>query len=90
MEQTTEQKFIDSIVQSLAAMASNAIPLDKRLWGAEECAEYFRIQKRTFQEHYAPQPSFPKAIKIQRGDEGKSRPLYIAGEVIEWAIKQKK
>lgn len=86
---TDEQELFDKIAQSIAILATNPIPLDKRLWSADDCAQYLRMAKKTFQSHYAPHPKFPKPIQLERAG-GKGNPLWKAGEVIEWAISRNK
>lgn len=85
---TTEQDLINRLTQSIASAAVNPIPLDKRLWNADDCAQYLRMAKSTFQTHYAPHPKFPRPIKLDRA-EGKSARLWKAGEVVEWALNRK-
>lgn len=85
MEQTIEQELINRLAQSLASIASNHIPLDQRLWDAEDCAQYLKMKKSTFQSHYACHPKFPKAIQLERNG-GKSYPLWKASEVIKYAL----
>lgn len=36
---TTEQDLISRLTQSIASAAVNPIPLDKRLWNADDCDE---------------------------------------------------
>ena len=87
--ETNDQELIAKIAQSIAVLASNPIPLDKRLWSADDCSQYLRMAKKTFQSYYAPHPKFPKPIQLDRSG-GKSNPLWRAGEVVEWATNRNK
>lgn len=84
MEQI-EQEFINRIAQSLASIASNHVPLDKRLWDAEDCAKYLKMKKSTFMTHYACAPNFPKSIRLDRG-KGEGNARWLASDVIKYAL----
>jgi hypothetical protein len=84
--ETIEQEFINKLAQSIASLATNHIPLDQRLWSAEDCAQYLRMEKRTFVQYYAPHPKFPKPIPLDRA-EGKGKMRWKAQSVIDWALK---
>jgi predicted DNA-binding transcriptional regulator AlpA len=85
MEQL-EQQLIDRLAQSLASIASNHIPMNQRLWDSNDCAQYLRMEKRTFVQYYAPHPKFPKPIPLDRA-EGKGKMRWKAQSVIDWALK---
>lgn len=87
--ETNEQDLLTKLIQSISELAANPIPIDKRLWNADDCSQYLRIAKKTFQSYYAPHPKFPKRIELDRSG-GKSNPLWRAGDVIEWAISRGK
>lgn len=85
---TEEQELIQKLTQSISNLAVNPVPLDKRLWNSDDCSQYLRMSKKTFQSYYAPHPKFPRSIKLER-EGGRSTPLWKASEVVEWAIKHK-
>ncbi len=83
-----EQELLSKLIQSIADLSTPRVRLDQTLWNAAKCAEYLDMSKSAFQTRYAPHPKFPKRIKLP-STTGKSDPRWIAGEVIDWAIKSK-
>lgn len=86
--ETIEQELIAKLTKSIAELTSNQIPLEKRLWSADDCAQYLRMEKKTFQQYYAPHPRFPKPRPLDRV-EGKGQLRWNAQEVVDWALKRK-
>lgn len=56
------------------------------LWNSDDCAEFFRCTQRQFVERVAPQVGFP-ARQHYPTITGRSRPLWDAEAVQEWAAK---
>ena len=84
---TTADLDETTIDQLAAAIATRlAVPLDQRLWDAQECADYLRVEKRYFQEQIAIVPSFPDARRAPTL-KGRMNPRYVASEVIAWALR---
>ena len=73
------QQFAEAVL--LEIQRASAIPQDKRLWRAEEIADYLRRSVSYTRNQITCLPSFPKAIRLP----GNGRPLYRAKEVIKWA-----
>ena len=72
----------------LALLEQPAVPLADRLWDHGDVARYFRRNPQVVRESITCVPSFPKAIRLP--SKGRAQPLYKAGEVIAWAMSQKK
>lgn len=73
--------------QILAATREAAIPLDARLWDAEQIGEYLHVSARQVAERYAIRPEyrFPEPI-ILPTESGRNNPRrWNAAEVIAWA-----
>ena len=87
--ETIDQEIFNKIAQSIANLATNPVPLDKRLWSADDCAQYLRMEKKTFQQYYAPHPNFPRPVQLERAG-GKGKLLWNAQGVVDWALKQRK
>lgn len=85
--ETIDQEIINRIAQSIALLASNPVPLKDRLWSADDCAQYLRMEKKTFQQYYAPHPKFPKPVQLERAG-GKGKILWNAQSVVDWALKR--
>jgi hypothetical protein len=88
MISTEQQEFINKLAQSIASLASNQVPLDKRLWSADDCSQYLRMEKKTFQQYYAPHPKFPKPVQLERSG-GRGKLVWNAQDVVDWALKRK-
>lgn len=84
-----EQEIMESIGRAIAFHAADSnVPLDKRPWSAEQCAAYFQIETKSFQNTYAPLPSFPRAIRPVTA-AGRGHPRWIAQEVIDWWLSHR-
>lgn len=67
----------------IAQRIAPTTPLDRTPWSALECAAYLRVEVKTFQQAYAPLPSFPRPIKPITA-LGKGHPKWNAQKVIDW------
>lgn len=74
-------------IEKLIEPSREPLPLEDKLWDSEDVAHYLKRNTQVVRERIASLPSFPKAIRLP--SSGRARPLYIAGEVIAWAKKQK-
>ncbi len=84
-----EQELIENLCRSIASHIGGAnVPLDQRPWSAEQCADYLQIETKTFQNTYAPMPSFPRAIRPTTS-AGRGHPRWIAQEVIDWWLSHR-
>ena len=79
---TTELAPLLEAVDRLAQAMLTGVPVDKRLWTAEACAQYLSYSTAHFLARIACRPDFPKAHHIGSGDKGRR---WKAAEVIEWA-----
>lgn len=64
-------------------VAEVTIPDDKRLWTAEDIAQYLQLSPRTVSEKLAMQPGFPKPLKL-----GVKRWYMV--EVLAWAKRNRR
>lgn len=85
---STDIDILDQLARRIAAHSTPKVPLEKTLWSSDECADYLRMAKATFQNTYAPHPKFPRPIRLDVG-ERRSRPIWLAIDVINWAINQR-
>ena len=80
----TEITFsLDQLASAIAQRIKPSTPLDKTPWDASECAAYLRVEVKTFQQAYAPLPSFPRPIKPSTAT-GKGHPKWNAQKVVDW------
>lgn len=81
------------LIEKLSKAISNNIcgsnvPLDKRPWTAEQCADYLNMEVGSFHNTISPLPAFPRAIRVQTG-KGRGQPRWIAQEVIDWWLSHR-
>lgn len=86
--ETKELELIDKLSRAIISNVAPKVPFDKLLWSADDCAEYLRMDKKTFVQYYAPHPNFPKRIHLERA-EGKGKILWRAQEIVEWATRRR-
>lgn len=84
-----ETELIYKLSKAIAAQIAPKVPFDKMLWSADDCAEYLRMDKKTFQQYYACHPHFPKRIHLERS-EGRGKTLWKAQEIVDWAVKNRR
>lgn len=83
---TVTMEDLDSLAERLAsAIKGNALPLDKRLWNSDDCADYFRQTQKHFMSITGKAPTFPAPVQVPAKNNTKGRPLWYAQEVIDWA-----
>ena len=78
----TELAPLLAAVDRLADAVLTAVPVDKRLWSAEACAQYLGYTRAHFLQRIACLPDFPHCHRIGQGDKGRR---WKASDVIEWA-----
>lgn len=84
-----ELELIEKLSRAISDNISGAsVPLDKRPWSADQCADYLRIETATFLRTIAPIPQFPRAIRAITG-RGRGQPRWIAQEVIDWWLSHR-
>lgn len=79
-------EMIDRLAAAIATRL--AVPLEQRLWTAQDCADYLSVTLRYFQEQIAVVPSFPDAQR-RPTLKGRMTPRYVASEVIAWALRDR-
>ena len=82
-----ENELMERVSKLIEKLDRPAVPLDDQLWDHADVARYFKRHPRTVRETITSQASFPKAIRLP--SDGRSHPLYNAGEVVEWARRYK-
>ncbi|MCT8824716.1 hypothetical protein Q7506_05670 [Glaesserella parasuis] len=62
----------------------------RELWTVQQVADYFQCTYDHASRCIVSDPRFPAAVDIQGRTGGKSKNLYISGEVVQFCLKQKK
>jgi hypothetical protein len=84
-----EQENIDKLAAAIAERLHKMPPLHDTPWTGEECANYFKVEKRTFMERIATHHTFPNPARVPTSDGRRCHPRWYAGEVIEWGKKNR-
>ena len=82
----TDTAILDRLDALLAAMKSNSIPSDRRLWDADSVAAYLSVSVPTVLNRYAPRHDFPAAIRLPTAGS-RGTPRWNAGDIMEWAAR---
>jgi predicted DNA-binding transcriptional regulator AlpA len=82
-------EFIEELARAIVAQTAPKVALNHELWDVEECAAYLKAKRRQFLERICCQPSFPKRIKMPTLNAKSREALWVAEEIIEWALAQK-
>jgi len=69
-------------IERLTDAVLTGVPMDKRLWNAEACAQYLGYSRSHFLQHIACRPDFPRARFVGTGEGGRR---WKAAEVMRWA-----
>ena len=80
---------LTEIINILSTSTTN-LPLDKELWNPQKCADYLSISQSHFKQRIANKTTFPRPIDISDGDGERGTYRWIALEVINWALANKK
>lgn len=78
-----ENELLERFDAMLEKLGAPVVPLADQLWEPAEVARYLRRSTGFVQDTLMCLPSFPKAHRLP--SRGRARPLYNAGEVVEWA-----
>ncbi len=77
----TEAALLEAINRLTNALTTG-IPVDKRLWGPEQCAQYLGYATASFLRYIASRPDFPKPLRLADSDKARR---WRAQDVIDWA-----
>lgn len=84
----SEDELIKCLDALLIRLEKPMVPVELQLWDHGDVSAYFKRHPRTVREQITCLPGFPKAIRLPSKDRA-AQPLYNAGEVIEWAMRQR-
>lgn len=79
------EQLIGRLDALLDQIGGPVVPLDDQLWDSADVARYLKRSVGFVQDTLTALPSFPRAYRLP--SRGRARPLYNAGEVVQW-VKQ--
>lgn len=83
---TSKKNRLDELAIKIAEYIKIDIPVNVDLWSTKECAALFKKTPKYFSQYIAPNPDFPKPIRVPT-IKGKSNPLWKAKDVLRWVDK---
>ncbi len=78
--------MIKELAVEIAEHIKPSIHVNVDLWSAKECAALFKRTPKYFTQYIAPNPDFPKPVRIPT-IKGQGNPLWKAKEVLKWVEK---
>jgi hypothetical protein len=82
---TTDELVLQKLDTLIAATRAASMPVDVKLWDAEQIGIYLCVSTRQVAERYAMLPDFPRAICLPSSGEGiKTHRRWKAADIIEW------
>lgn len=80
--------FVSALAEKIAARIAIKTSIEFGFWNMTEVAQYLKRNTANVRRNIVTLPSFPKAIRLPNC-VGKAQPLYLASEVIGWAVSFK-
>jgi hypothetical protein len=81
----------DNLIERLAAAVADRIrpqiPFDYEMWDIATIAACLKLSEAQVRERLAPQPDFPKAIRLPTATGARGHARYRAKEVFAWMMK---
>jgi hypothetical protein len=82
-----ETDLIDRLAAAVAARLRPRIPIEYDMWDIATIADCLKCSEAQVRERLAPQPDFPKAVRLPTATGGRGQARYRATEVINWMMK---
>jgi hypothetical protein len=85
--QADESDLINRLAAAVADRIRPQIPFEYEMWDIATIAACMKLSEAQVRERLAPQPDFPKAIRLPTTKGGKGHARYRAKEVWAWMMK---
>lgn len=82
-----ETDLINRLAAAVAERIRPVIPFDYEMWDIATIAACMKLSEAQVRERLAPQPDFPKAIRLPTSTGGRGHARYRAKEVWAWMMK---
>ena len=79
--------LIDRLAAAVADRIRPQIPFDYEMWDIATIAACMKLSEAQVRERLAPQPDFPKAVRLPTTRGGRGHARYRAKEVWAWMMK---
>lgn len=84
---TNDNDLINRLAAAVADRIRPQIPFDYEMWDIATIAACMKLSEAQVRERLAPQPDFPKAIRLPTTRGGRGHARYRAKEVWAWMMK---
>lgn len=82
-----DNDLINRLAAAVADRIRPQIPFDYEMWDIATIAACMKLSEAQVRERLAPQPDFPKAIRLPTARGGRGHARYRAKEVWAWMMK---
>jgi hypothetical protein len=82
-----DNDLINRLAAAVADRIRPQIPFDYEMWDVATIAACMKLSEAQVRERLAPQPDFPKAIRLPTTSGGRGHARYRAKEVWAWMMK---
>lgn len=82
-----ETDLINRLAAAVAERIRPQIPIEYDMWDVATIAQCLKLSEAQVRERLAPQPDFPKAIRLPTAKGGKGHARYRATDVLAWMMK---
>lgn len=82
-----DNDLINRLAAAVADRIRPQIPFDYEMWDISTIAACMKLSEAQVRERLAPQPDFPKAIRLPTTSGGRGHARYRAKEVWAWMMK---
>jgi hypothetical protein len=82
-----ENDLINRLAAAVADRIRPQIPFDYEMWDIATIAACMKLSEAQVRERLAPQPDFPKAVRLPTASGGRGHARYRAKDIWAWMMK---
>lgn len=82
-----DNDLINRLAAAVADRIRPQIPFDYEMWDIATIAACMKLSEAQVRERLAPQPDFPKAVRLPTSTGGRGHARYRAKDVCAWMMK---
>jgi hypothetical protein len=82
-----DNDLINRLAAAVADRIRPQIPFDYEMWDIATIAACMKLSEAQVRERLAPQPDFPKAVRLPTASGGRGHARYRAKDVWAWMMK---
>lgn len=89
MEQLEFDFDYDRLGKAVAKVINNQVTAEHVIWNSRQCADYFQVTVKHFNDKISKSADFPNPIKLPSQTGTKRHSRWYANDVYAWAYSQK-